>query len=267
MWPTVAVTHKYHPNTSRVDLSETAEKDFLGFLTLLSNYFLLMASSTAGGDLAKQAVGMHYYKSDLYDVTNSLPAEITAPLRNADTTVVEHVIDSICAAVGADRDDRFDGLLGGYSVRGYLYQIFRGHFGVITKTNPAGQAVPKRDASGHTFMDPVLASSINPWSSKLGPDQLGPGGNQGLGVVMENRHLEYLDPNYGAAATAWDTKFRTEVAMFGPKAGADNREELEKAMYESIGARESGPARRPITEWEPIMMGSYDMVKATNERR
>jgi len=265
-WPRVAVTHRYRPNTSEVDLSDAAERDFLGFLTLLSNYFLLMGSGTGGdADLAKQAVGMHYYKSDLYDVANSLPAEVTGPLRDAaNTTVVDHVVDSICAAVGVDRFERFGGLLGGYSIRGYLYQILRGHYGVITTTNPAGNAVPKRDASGQTFRDPVLAYSINPWSSKLGPDQLGPPGNRSTGVVVENRHLEYLDPNYGALATAWDTKFKTESRMFAPKADPDTRSPLEKAMYESIGARESGPARKPIGQWESLMMGIYDMVKALN---
>jgi hypothetical protein len=35
-------------------------------------------------------------------------------------------------------------------------------------------------------------------------------------------------------------------------------------MYESMGAREQGPARRPLGEWEKMMMNIYDMVKSLN---
>jgi hypothetical protein len=44
----------------------------------------------------------------------------------------------------------------------------------------------------------------------------------------------------------------------------DPRTAQEKATFESIGARESGPARRPIGEWETMMMNIYDMVKGLN---
>jgi hypothetical protein len=255
VWPQVAVTRKLRPNTTRAALSKPAEQEFLGFLTLLCNYFLLMKSSTSGGTLAKQLVGMHYYKSDLYDVATSLPAEVIGPLEDADRTLVEHVIDQICAAVGTDSSDRFNDALAGKTARAYLYQIFRGHFGVI-----------KTDDSGKQYHDYVLAGSINPWSSKLGPEQLGPVGNRALGVVVENRHLEYLDPNYGAAAREWNARFKSELAQYGPPKGDDNRSDLQKAMFESIGARESGPARKPIAQWESLMMGIYDMVKAANAR-
>ena len=56
------------------------------------------------------------------------------------------------------------------------------------------------------------------------------------------------------------------LAQYGPPKGDDNRSDLQKAMFESIGARESGPARKPIAQWESLMMGIYDMVKAANAR-
>jgi hypothetical protein len=147
-------------------------------------------------------------------------------------------------------------------VRAYLYQIFRGHFGVIMEG-----AAAKTDKSGNTFMDPVLAHSINPWSSKLGPEQLGPAGNQGLGVVLENRHLEYLNPDYGDLVDQQQQTMRDEVIQYGaPKAGADERTPDMRAMFDSIGAREEGPARRPIGEWETMMMNVYAMIKAINRR-
>jgi hypothetical protein len=130
---------------------------------------------------------MHYYKSDLYDVANSLPPEVTGPLQHAQTGVVDKVIDVICAAVGIVDAEDFNGMLSRYTAKEYLYQIFRGEYGGIKSAG-----VNKVDASGQTFMDPLLARSINPWSSKLGPEQLGPEGNRSVGVVMENRHLEYL---------------------------------------------------------------------------
>ena len=224
---------------------------------------MLMSAHTGGGDLAKKLVGMHYYKSDLYDVATQLSAEVIDPLRDADTTLIEGVIDAICNAVDVDTADTLNGLLGGHNVRSYLYQIFRGHFGVI---KDAG--VNKLDAAGQTFMDPVLASSINPWSKKLGPDQLGPAGNRGLGAVLENRHLEYLNPEYGSRVDQQEQTTNDEYAQYGPpKAGADARTAGAKAMFASSAARAEGPAKRPIDEWETMTMNIYDMVKGLNSRR
>jgi hypothetical protein len=121
---------------------------------------------------------------------------------------------------------------------------------------------------GQAVQRPAHSLSSDPESlgqQHLGGLRAGPG-NRSTGVVLENRHLEYLDPNYGALATTWDTKFKTESRMFTPKAGPETRSPLEKAMYESIDARESGPARKPINQWEPLMMGIYHMVKALNAR-
>jgi hypothetical protein len=33
-----------------------------------------------------------------------------------------------------------------------------------------------------------------------------------------------------------------------------------------LAAREEGPAKRPIGEWEGIMMAIYDMIRAINRR-
>ncbi|MBD2681498.1 DUF4157 domain-containing protein [Nostoc paludosum FACHB-159] len=264
LWPTVNVTRKFLPDTTKIDLSSAAEKDFLGFLTLLCNYFMLMNEHTGGGDLAKKLVGMHYYKSDLYDVASQLPTQVINKLRAVNTTLIDQVIDEICTAVGINNTDTLNDALSGYTVRGYLYQIFRGHFGVIQDNNTG---LAQQDASNNTFIDPVLADSINPYSSKLGPEQLGPVGRQGIGVVMENRHLEYLNPAYGTLLDTDQEKQSGEVIQYGPpKAGLDTRTALEKAMYDSIGARAEGPAKRPIAEWEGMMMGIYDMVKAINNR-
>ncbi len=219
-----------------------------------------MVANTTGGELAKKLVGMHYYKSDLYDVATQLPAEVIDPLQNSDD-LMTGVVNALCGAVGVDKTDRLNGNLAGYNVRGYLHQIFRGKFGVIKETD----GDPQVDASGKTFMDPVLAKSINPYSSKLGPEQLGPAGNQGLGVVLENRHLEYLNPNYGNLLDTEEQRVKDESAQnMPPKAGPDPRTAQQRAMYESVGARDQGPGRRPISEWEGIMMNIYDMVKGLN---
>ncbi|MEC4677978.1 MAG: DUF4157 domain-containing protein [Nitrospirota bacterium] len=268
LWPTVTVTRKILPDKQKVDLSSTEEKDFLGFLTLICNYFMLMDSHNGGDDLAKKLVGMHYYKSDLYDVASQLPAKVIDPLQAIDHTLADDVINAICTAVGINNTDTLNRGLSGYTVKEYLWQIFRGYYGVIQEEDENNVYNDQHDASGATFMDPVLAGSINPYSSKLDPEQLGPLGRQGLGVVMENRHLEYLDSDYGSRVTASQRAMARDVVQYGPpKAGLDTRTALEKAMYDSIGAREEGPAKRPIGEWEGMMMNIYDMVKAINGRR
>jgi hypothetical protein len=262
LWPRVVVPRKILPDARKLAMSSASEKDFLGLLTLLANYFLSISVNTGGDDLGKNLVGMHYYKSDLHDVATQLPAEVIDRLQNSDV-LMDGVIDALCGAVGIDRSDRLNGGLRGYTLRGYLLQIFRGNYGVIKDKD--GDDI--LDASGKTFMDPVLAKSINPYSSKLGPEQLGPAGNQGLGVVLENRHLEYLNPNYGDLLDTEEQRGRNEAAQYiGPKmVGApDPRTAQQKAMFESIGAREEGPARRPIGEWEGMMMNIYDMVKGLN---
>jgi len=59
-----------------------------------------------------------------------------------------------------------------------------------------------------------------------------------------------------------------EYAQYGPpKAGPDARTAGDKAMFESSAARAEGPAKRPIDEWETMMMNIYDMVKGLNSRR
>src|SRR6185503_7488872 len=134
-------------------------------------------------------------------------ADVIDRLQNSDV-LMDGVVEALCDAVGIDELDRLDDGLGGYTVRGYLLQIFRGEFGVIK-----GKKRTQRDASGKTFMDPVLAQSINPYSSKLGPEQLGPAGNQGLGVVLENRHLEYLNPNYADLLDTEEQRVKDEAAQ------------------------------------------------------
>jgi hypothetical protein len=52
------------------------------------------------------------------------------------------------------------------------------------------------------------------------------------------------DPNYGTTTDARNTRFQAESAQYAPpEFGDDLRSELDKAMYASRGARESGPAQ------------------------
>jgi hypothetical protein len=230
-----------------------AEPIFLGYLTLLANY-LLMFKANNGANLAKQMVGMHYYKSDLYDVAGQLPTEIITTLR-ADPVLLTATIAAIGAATGYAAGDELGGPLDEMTLTEYLEQILTGNRGVL------------RQHQGAPLHDDLLEGSINPYSHKLGPDLIGPGGNQEQGVVMENRHLEYLDPRYGDLTDASEASNRQDAALYGLPFGAvDARTDHEKAMFDSIGAREEGPARRPIGEWEAIMIGIYDMITAINRR-
>jgi len=224
------------------------EETFLGFLTLLTNY-LLMFNANNAGNLAKQMVGMHYYKSDLFDLGGQLPNEIINTLRG-NGALLTQTIAAIARPVGLRVGAQLTGPMAGWTVTQYLDQIFTGV-----------QGIQGQDHSGSNLRDPLLAGSINPYSDKLGPDQLGPNGNKEVGVVMENRHLEYLDSNYGANLDRFKTWSRNEGIQYGQR-----NTNLEKAMHDSIAAREDGPARRPIAEWEDIMIGIYDMIRTANHR-
>jgi hypothetical protein len=229
------------------------EKRFLGFITLINNYLLLFQAANSG-DLGKQMVGMHYYKSDLYDVAQQLPGEVIRQLQ-MDDDLRENVIAVIGASVGLAADAPLKGPMEGLALDQYLKQIF---------TGAGAGGVLGHDSSGAEIRDPLLEASINPYSDKLGPDLLGTLGNQEYGVVKENRHLEYLDPRYGRNTDRAEKQMREDALMYGRPMGADTRTEEEKAMYDSIGAREQGPARRPIDEWEGMMMKIYDMVRKAN---
>jgi Domain of unknown function (DUF4157) len=229
-----------------------SEKRFLGFITLLTNYLLMFQASNAG-DLGKQMVGMHYYKSDLYDVAQNLPREIIHQLQG-DDDLREELIAVIGASVGLAADAPLRGPMAGYTLEEYLEQILTG----------AVHGVLGTDSSGADLRDPLLERSINPYSDKLGPDLLGAMGNEEYGVVKENRHLEYLDPNYGRNTDRAEKQMYEDAKMYGRPIGPDTRSEEDKAMYDSIGAREQGPARRPIEEWEDMMMNIYDMVRKAN---
>ncbi|MEZ4731463.1 MAG: DUF4157 domain-containing protein [Caldilineaceae bacterium] len=223
------------------------EEAFLGFLTLVDNY-LLMFQSNSTSNLGKQKVGMHYYKSDLYDLAQQLPAELINTL-TGNPGLRTQVIAAIGASVGLAANTPLTGPMAGWTLTQYLQQIFTGVHGVRG-----------HDTNMATIYDPLLAGSINPWSAKLGPEHIGPMGNQALGVVMENRHLEYMDPNYGANATMAATQMAQEYAQNAPGVPGRNI-----ATFESIKAREAGPARRPINEWVNMMLGIYDMLVAINQ--
>jgi hypothetical protein len=227
------------------------EAAFLGFLTLVDNY-LLMFQSNSTSNLGKQKVGMHYYKSDLYDVARQLPPEIINTL-TASAALQTQVIAAIGASVGLAVNAALTGPMAGWTLTQYLEQLFTGLYGV------QGQ-----DVHHANIHDPLLAGSINPWSAKLGPQPVGPGANLGLGVVMENRHLEYLDPNYGPNQTASAHQIATEGTLYRPPVGPDTRTAYQKAMFDSIKAREAGPARRPINEWVDMMTSIYDFLIAIN---
>jgi hypothetical protein len=260
VWPRQQKTRKYLPDTTEIAMSPAAEKDFLGLITLVGNYLLMMTTKTGGGDLAKKLLGMHYYKSDLYDVVTNLSPEVRDRLRDADRTLMNQVVLAICDAFSLDPSAPLSGGGAGYQVKEYLYQIFRGHGGLIQDPDTGGD---KLDSANQTFMDPVLGRSINPWSKKLGPEQLGPTSNQELGVVLENRHLEYLDPRYGDLLDKSEQASKDDYARFA-NLPADQATPVTRAMIESVGARDQGPARRPLGEWEGMMMNIYDMVKALN---
>ncbi|NRB39364.1 MAG: DUF4157 domain-containing protein [Pseudomonadales bacterium] len=223
------------------------EQTFLGFLTLLSNY-LLMFKANNGGLLGKQMVGMHYYKSDLHDVVNQLPTEILVKLRTT-KEIRNQVIAAIGGSVGYAPSDKLGGPMGNIRLKTYLEQLFIGSAGAL-----------KQDTAGNDIYDPLLARTINPYSAKLGPENVGPIWNSKMGVVMENRHLEYLDPNYGTKQDDFNTWSKAEYAQYGKSGTAQD-----KAKIASIGAREDGAAKRPITEWEDIMINIYDMIQALNK--
>ncbi len=244
-------------NKGTKEWNNGTEQTFLGFITLLTNY-LLMFQGNNNGNLAKQMVGMHYYKSDLYDIAQRLPNEIINTLRG-NSTLRTQTVAAIGASVGLAVDAPLGGPMGDKTLTEYLLQIFTGDAGpiIVDPYNPHPDEI----------RDPLLAYSINPYSRKLGPDLLGPAGNREYGVVMENRHLEYIDPNYGTNQDRSEAQMRQDVDLYGPpKAGADTRTTDEKAMYDSIGAREAGPAKRPIDEWEDMMMYIYDMIRGINSR-
>lgn len=226
------------------------ERAFLGFLTLVNNY-LLMFQAVRTNNLAKQKVGMHYYKSDLYDVAQQLPNEIINTLRN-NNALRQRVIDAIARSVGLRDNIVLPEPLAGVTVWQYLEQLFTGYSGVLG-----------HDTNNNNIYDPLLSRSINPYSSKLGPQNVGPALNPGLGVVLENRHLEYLDPNYGRNQTRSDTQIIREGREYR-QPNPDTRTTRQKAMFDSIKARESGAARRPINEWVNMMMRIYDMLVDIN---
>jgi len=216
------------------------EEAFLGFLTLVDNY-LLMFQSNSTSNLGKQKVGMHYYKSDLYDLANQLPAEIINTL-TGNAGLRRQVVAAIGASVGLAANTELTGPMADWTLTEYLEQLFTGVRG------SRGQ-----DVNNANIYDPLLADSINPWSAKLGPEQIGHGGNTEMGVVMENRHLEYQAPNYVANTEASSNQYRIDLAS------------PNEAVRDSAQANYAGSARRPINEWGNIMMSIYEMLVDINQ--
>jgi hypothetical protein len=239
-----------------------SEEKFLGFINLLTNYFLMFRANNQSGSLLKNALGMHFYKSDLAEVAKHLPGEILSKLKT-DPSLRRELATVLGAVVDMKPNDQFGGAMekkppGATSsatmdraptLEEYLEQIIFANYWL--------------EKAGVFFNDFVLHAAINPYSKALGPDMLGPEGHREMGIVMENRHLEYLDPRYGINQTDVELKRKVEFAKLGALPEA-KRSALERAKIGSSGAREEGPARRPMAEWRGIMIGVYDMIKGIN---
>ncbi|HAS42725.1 MAG TPA: hypothetical protein DCS93_19750 [Microscillaceae bacterium] len=236
-----------------------ADKKFLGFITLIANYLPLLKRTTGNSaDVSKKSAGMHFYKSDLHDVANQLPSEIMTPLRTNVKLRLE-VIDIIARQLGLFPGTPLKGILNGWTIAQYVNQILTGSF----------HNHNSRDANNKPIKDPALSNGLNMYSPKLGPEEVGPDGNKEMGVILENRHIDYLRANYVNELEENEAKMHQEVGLYGRKdwSKPDDRTDYQKNMELSIGARSTGPEKRPIDEWEDTMMNIYRMVRAINRRR
>jgi hypothetical protein len=259
IWP---LTKAGPSESSPLGWEAGSEEVFLGFLNLLTNYFLMFKANNQDGTFLKQAVGMHFYKTDLAELAVYLPTEIRNKLRS-DPILLRETATALAAAVDMKPNAQFDGVIehkpsGSIASAGkemsptleeYLRQLIFANQSLMRKTT--------------RFKDVVLYNGLNQYSGPLGPDILGQPGHRDIGIVMENRHLEYLDPNYGVNQTVAELKRKEEFAKLGALPEA-KRSALERAQFASIGAREEGAAIRPMAEWRGIMIGIYDMINGIN---
>jgi hypothetical protein len=206
-----------------------------GYIALLANY--LLAGKGNGVGLAKNRIGQYFYKSDMGKMTNALP---------------KPVLDRL--------DDNAND-----SLKSLFVNLFR-------ETGRAGdEAVLPR--TGKTCVDwiadvlggkkdDLLNNMKNPDSSEYGPDFLGVGPNIESSVVMENRELQYLDPNYSKK----NTKFAKQMKQYYKKEAKDKAkgvlkspEDLRKAL-----ATMSDPKKYPTDKWADMFVLVYRMVKRLN---
>lgn len=252
------------------NLSNSEKATFKGFITLLCNYLgMLTKKGTSNSEnLLKQTVGMYYYKSDLAYVFHNLPDKIKNKLAIRQNAV--DFIKSIAKALGVTPSDGI-GLGDYWTVQKYIAQILLYRRGLTKKikvddgTNTGtlvDQIVRHNDVNGKQFWDPILAYSINPYSGMLGPEMVG-GDNQELGVILENRHLEYLDPNYAQKEVSSHNKFRSERNKYSKPIRGMGRTKRE-ALYDSAAARKIESPIKPINVWEKDMLKIYDMLRSLN---
>jgi hypothetical protein len=204
-------------------------KQFKGLLALLCNY-LIVGQDTSRIGLAKNTIGEYFYKSDLVSLMNTLPASIKA--KTSTRALRRPIIQTILAETGCGENDPvLSGI--GITCKKWLHSVLKGDT---------------------TLPDKLLHSMKNPYSQVLGPEPVGRAGAEQTGVIVENRELQYLDPNYAKRNRRYERQKRDLFA--GPK--------LTQAQLAQALATLDDPKKYPIEDWERIMLLVYDMLRSIN---
>ncbi|MEA5627800.1 DUF4157 domain-containing protein [Nostoc sp. UHCC 0251] len=200
-----------------------------GYLTLICNYLIVGKDNSRIG-LAKNTIGEYFYKSDLGKLRDTLPSTVKS--ETAKEFVRADIIFEILKAT--ERELTQDVLSGtGIKCGDWLDTLLQG--------NLAGS-------------DDLLNAMKNQYSQELGPENIGRTGSKETGVVVENRELQYLDPNYRKRQARYD---RQKSQLFaGPKL---SQAELSEAL-----ATLDDPKKYPIDDWERIILIVYDLVRSIN---
>ncbi len=150
---------------NKYDIHDESDMEKIkGLLILLANYMITLNLSP--GKLLKNQVGVFFYKSKLNELVAHLSDKQKSLLDNRSNKIADQLITKCI-------EQREDNLQTNMSWKDWIREVLKGND------------------------DRILTGAKNPYSPKLGPDQLGPAGNQDVGVVMENRYIVELLQNVG----------------------------------------------------------------------
>jgi Domain of unknown function (DUF4157) len=212
-------------------VSDKDSKSLEGYILLLANYLIAGGREGPLVGLGKNAIGQYFYKTDMGKLSNALPQSVIDRLEDRSNNSIDRLYLELLNATGRNADEKI--LKGaGPKCGDWIWDVLWG----------------KKDT--------LLSALKNPYSAELGPDPLGPASDLESGVVLENREIQYLDPNYKDKKK----KGKKELNKFN----SNKRLVNDQLAFQKMLAKMTDPKKFPTNKWEDMMLTVYAMVKDLN---
>ncbi|MDF0664871.1 MAG: DUF4157 domain-containing protein [Nitrospira sp.] len=197
-----------------------------GYTVLLANYLCADTELLKGTGLAKNQLGDYFYKTDLGDLSETLPNNIKAALRGFPLALT-FFTQKLAQACGRNVNDK---LAVDLTVTDWVHRVVNGG------------------------TDLFLEGMKNPDSAILDSEAVGPTVSKEMGVIMENREPQKLDKGSKAKSSASKAEWKEYL-----KTPHTTKDELESFL-----STQTDPKKYDPMEWATMMKLVYNFLRKLN---